>query len=496
MSATAVPTDAVARGDGTRGDPTSRILASLERVSTGLEAQGKEIADLKQKAVTPVYPGGWSPAALFGQPPHATTGEVGQDSRPYSIMKAMGYTKGYIPADQCKVEIDLSNRLYKMFGRDGYRPVYNGSLLVPFGAEFMPVPESTEDERLVNECRYRMKAHSMTGFDPGAAAWAYQKAGLGGYHADRMKAFGTVSDAAGGTLVGFPTLGELIDLQRNMEVFSRAGANNISMPANARLQFPKWTSGTTAYWVGEAATITSSDPGTGYLDLLGKKLAILTKVNNELFRYVTPSVESMLRADMAAQGALKADLSMLEGTGGTQIKGLINYPTASSWSQNVDSLLTYTVTSNVFQPEDVYGMQGKLPDVVQGKDLKFVMRNDLWGFVRGRRADAAEAADAKGPFVFNITRTVDANIPNQLDGYPVITSSQVSNTRSSTKTYVLLGHFPDWIVARFGAVEFLASNTGDTPLQNDQTWLRSIQILDAGPRHSASFVFADDVNIA
>ena len=168
-----------------------------------------------------------------------------------------------------------------------------------------------------------------------------------------------VQDHAG-TLVGFPTLGELIDLQRNMEVFSRAGARQMSLPPNARMQFPKLTGGSTAYWVGEAAAITTSAQTTGYLDLIGKKLGGITYINNELIRYASVAAEGLVRQDMAAQSALKADLAMLEGTGGTQIKGLIKYPTASSWSQNVDSLLTYTVTSNTFQPQDVYGMLGLL----------------------------------------------------------------------------------------------------------------------------------------
>jgi hypothetical protein len=50
-------------------------------------------------------------------------------------------------------------------------------------------------------------------------------------------------------------------------------------------------------------------------------------------------------------------------------------------------------------------------------------------------------------------------------------------------TYVVLGYFPDWIVARMGVMEFLASGLGDSALQNDQTYLRGIQHVDAGPRH-------------
>jgi hypothetical protein len=59
-----------------------------------------------------------------------------------------------------------------------------------------------------------------------------------------------------------------------------------------------------------------------------------------------------------------------------------------------------------------------------------------------------------------------------------------------------MGYFPDWIVARLGVMEFLASGLGDTALVNDQTCLRGIQHLDAGPRHAASFVICDQLVIA
>ena len=89
--------------------------------------------------------------------------------------------------------------------------------------------------------------------------------------------------------------------------------------------------------------------------------------------------------------------------------------------------------------------------------------------------------------------------PLELYGTKVVRSSQVSNTRAkgagTALTYILLGYFPDWIVARLGVMEFLASGLGDTALVNDQTYLRGIQHIDAGPRHAASFVLCDTLVI-
>jgi HK97 family phage major capsid protein len=107
------------------------------------------------------------------------------------------------------------------------------------------------------------------------------------------------------------------------------------------------------------------------------------------------------------------------------------------------------------------------------------------------------AADSAGPFLFHPSRSAADAPPQELYGTKVVRSSQVSNTRTKGSgvdlTYILLGYFPDWIVARLGVMEFLASGFGDTALVNDQTWLRGIQHVDAGPRHAASFVLCDQL---
>jgi len=311
-----------------------------------------------------------------------------------------------------------------------------------------------------------------------------------------QKALGTVNDTAGGVLVGFPTLGELVDLQRNIEVFPKAGATEQPLPPNGRIQYPKLTNATTAYWLGEGATVTSSTNVTGYLNLVAKKLGIFTDINNELIRFGSITAEAMIRGDMAKVGALAADLAMLEGTGGNSITGLINYPSASSWSTGNDKLLTYTVTSNLLQVKDAAEMEAIMPDTA-GEPTAWLMRRNLWAKLRNRRADAVSAADAAGQFLPNITRSLSDRLPYEWDGTPVIRSSQISNTRGSgAQTYAILGYFPDWIIARFGVMEFLMTNTSDTALQTDITRLRAIMSMDAGARHASSFVFADAITIS
>jgi HK97 family phage major capsid protein len=416
--------------------------------------------------------------------PWVTSGPVGQDSAGYSILKAAAFALGVLGPDQAKEEVQLHQRLRDLYATQGFVPhCGHQSFLVPVSSAHIPGFDPA-GQRLRDEVRAKMTCNAGR-FDPDEARWIADRVGL------RSKELGTLSDALGGSLVGFPVLGELVDLQRNLEAFASAGAQEVALPPNGRIQFPKLTGGSSAYWVGEASAVTESTPATGNLDLQAKKLGVFVKVNNELLRFASPSAEGLLRMDMARVAALKADLAMLEGTGGTQIKGLLTY----------SDIATHTATTtgtngDTFQPEDVGKMEGKLPDAVPAPTA-WLMRRSFFGTLMNRRADAVSAADSKGPFLFHPSRSAADAPPSELYGTRVVRSAQVSATRAkgaaSNLTYVVLGYFPDWIVARAGVMEFLASGLGDTALQYDQTWLRGIQHLDAGPRHAASFVLCDQL---
>ncbi|QVL30933.1 phage major capsid protein [Telmatocola sphagniphila] len=416
--------------------------------------------------------------------PWATSGPVGRDSDGYSVLKAAAYALGYIGADQAKEEIHTHQQLRDLYSTYGFVPHCGAqSFLIPLSTNHLPAFES-RGAKLRDEIRCKMTAQADK-FDPDEARWLNRRLNL------QTKSLGTITDTAGGTLVRYPVLGEIIDLQRNLEVFSMAGAQEIALPPNGRIQFPKLTGGSTAYWVGEATAITESQPTTGNLDLQAKKLGVLVKVNNELLRFASPSAEGLIRYDMARSVALKADLSMLEGNGSTQIKGLLTY---GGITQHTAS--TLGTNGNTFEPQDVALMEGKLPDAV-GAPTAWLMRKNMFAALMNRRADAVNANDGKGPFLFHPMRSAADAPPSEIYGTRVVRSSQVSTTRTkgsgSNLTYVLLGYFPDWVIARMGVMEFMASGLGDSALTNDQTYLRGIQHIDAGPRNISSFVLCDQL---
>lgn len=471
----------------TKPDPFAQVISAVDEGNKTVAELKTKVAELEKKLSEP------------NRAPWVTSGPVGADSQPYSILKAAAFCLGELPREQVKSELDIHERLKGFFTKHGWAPTKfgNSTFLMPHNSQAIPDNINGDDTgyKLRLEIRQKMMGSSNNQIDPDEMAYLRQKQlGL-----ITKTPLGTINDTAGGVLVGFPTLMELIDIQRNLEVFPNAGSTEIGLPPNGRAQFPKLTGGATAYWVGEAQSIAESAPTTGYLDLVAKKLGILVKMNNELIRYASPTAEGMVRLDMSRVAARKADLGMLSGTGGTQIKGLITYPTQSDWTFGNDSLIVpaaLTGGGTLLTGPDINLIENLLPDMV-GEGTAWVMRRALWAKILNFRADAITTGDAAGPFLYSRDRGLAENMKDALVGTKVVKSSQISKTRSNgnetggSATYLLYGYFPDWIIARFGVMEFLATTLGDTAFVQDQTWLRGIQLLDAGPRHAASFVFVD-----
>ena len=186
--------------------------------------------------------------------PWVTSGPVGRDSDGYSVLKAAAFALGYIGPDQAKEELHVHNQLRDLYSTYGFVPHCGAqSFLVPLASQHLPAFDG-RGARLRDEVRQKMLAQADR-FDPDEANWIARRLGM------RTKALGALSDIAGGSLVPTPMMGELIDLQRNLEAFASAGAQEVALPPNGRLQFPKLTGGSTAYWVGEGTSITESTHG-------------------------------------------------------------------------------------------------------------------------------------------------------------------------------------------------------------------------------------------
>ena len=422
---------------------------------------------------------------LFGGGSAATHVGPQTGSQGYSFLRALGIRQGFLKPEQAKYELDVNNRLRQHYVDQGGMTLAGAnSMLVPLGSSHI----ENLDSNLGGELRQAM-AQSISGADADQAKWVAQKVG-----GSVGQAISWSSDPAGALDANAP-LGELIELIRAKSVLDQAGATEISLPPNGKIDFPRHTSGLTGYWVGENAAITASEMGTDTLSRTAKKLAGLVKLPNELIRYATPSIEAFVRNDLATTLALKADQTMLDGNASSTAPGGI----ITTSGINAVAATTVGTNGNTFGPADPGRMAASvLEDNFDTSSAAFLMRPELFVGLYNSRAAAVSSADGEGSFLFETNRgQIENGLPPRLFGHPVYVSTQVNNVRAKGSaddlTYVLFGVFSEWLIARAGVLEFATSTQGDTPFANDQTWVRAIMSMDAGARHVKAFSLCDEL---
>ena len=433
-------------------------------------------------------------SSLFGAPgaaPGIRQGEDPMGSRGYSFSKAAALRQGVIDRNECKLELQVHELLSGVMKAQGFSPDSGSSILVPL--DIAGISGLSEQQRAELRATIRQ---GVTGVDPNELRWIAQR------HQAVRQGLSQFDDTGLGVLLGPTLMGDLVELIRAKEVFSRAGSTQLALPPNGRLRFPRQTGATTAYWVGESAAITSSEPTTGDIDMIAKKLATLVKLPNELLRFGNPSVEAFVRNDMARVMALAADLAFLTGAGSTvRPKGLLSYSGIQSHTAS-----TVGNDGNTFEVEDVNLMLGKLEEAnhdVAGLGAAWVMRPLMRAAISNRRASVYNGSGvvAKGEFIFEMDRASQVNgFQGSLSARPIVTSTQMPNngTKGSGTglTQILCGVFAHHIIGRVGVAEFATSTQGDTPFQNDQTWMRVIQHMDAGVRYEDAFISCGSLIVA
>lgn len=472
------------------------LTKAFEAQKAQIDSQQKALDDYRKKTPMPGHP---NPQEVFGA--NVRTGENSMSSRGFSFAKMIGLITGACNPEDAKVELDVHNRLHacmvKNLGTAGYRyggagieGVRGGRFLAPLSTQFMH--EEYVESRFRNEMKSLVTAGTY-GADLDEMRYVRVKQ-LQQHPYYGTKTLSWLNEFVGGALVPPPEFGELIELLRNKEALINAGARTVPLPPQGRMTYPRQTSPSTAYWVGENAPITATDVGTGTVTLQAKKLAVRIITPNELIRFASPAAEALLRDDMTKSLALALDLAGLEGQGGDiRPRGILN-------TEGINTLTSSAVGANGDRVVggDIYRMLALLEEVnIEGTG--FIMRPKTLYKYYQLRSDSVAQGDAQGPFLFNLIREPGEGVKPMLASKPVTTSNQVSQVRSkgssSSLTYILYGKWDEFLIGMFGAIEFAATTVGDTPFTNDQTWIRGILSADCAARIGAAFLLMDNLDV-
>jgi len=412
---------------------------------------------------------------------------------PKHLSKSDGFLLTRMFAAQQGIDgVDASNEIEgcklfkKALAETGMLPgvLETRSFMVPLSLDLLPEATASHADARV------MKSMWLAGMDrqdPEETAWL----------ANRIrKSQSFLIDNQGGTLVAPPVQGELIELMRPKQALINAGCTTVPLPPNGKISYPRQTSPSSMYWIGENTSITESAIGTGQISLQAKKGGVYLTVPNELLKYASVAADALIRKDAATTLALGFDYAGLYGIGGAnQPKGLALY---TGTNQLIDYAgLTpapkgVATNGNTLRPEDAYRMIG----LIEARNFDFkgwVSAPGLANNINGYRADAVTPGDAAGQFVTAITRAITDKMPGtNFGGYPVSKSNVIPvNLTKGSGTGLTDLWGGDWghlLLGMYGAVEFATSNQAGSTFQNDQTAIRALIHCDAVPRYEGAFV--------
>jgi HK97 family phage major capsid protein len=454
------------------------------------------------------------------QAPAARAGEDTMGSRGYMFHKAAGLANGAIRPEDAQLEFNMSDRLKKSFRdhkggwreateRDGIN-TNKETIVSPLGMNFL----YSEDSRLScidKELAFEVKSllDTQPAYDPEYASWMVQKGLVNPALVTKtnqqwndqgftQKVGGStqsfLQENLGGALVPFPEFGPLVPLLRNNSAVLASGAVIFPLPPSGRITFPRQTTPTTAYNVGEGANTTQSSVGTGQIEIAGKKIGAYIVTNNELLRFGGPIVEQLFRNDMMISISLLFDQNLMVGAGSENVtQGLVGYSGVQSFNGTGSATTTNGYT---LAPGDPYTMIGNV-EAANAKFEGWLIYPTLLRSMQAKRAGVAAVGDSGGLFLFDLTRGFeDGKQIDYLAGFKVVNSSNVPNGRvksSGTNLTVLFGGmWSNMRIGMFGSIEFAMANQGAI-FQADQTAVRAIMTADGAPLNPGAFIYADQL---
>jgi HK97 family phage major capsid protein len=247
------------------------------------------------------------------------------------------------------------------------------------------------------------------------------------------------------------------------------------------VEIPKQTGSATAAWVAEDGAMTDTALAFSEVNLTPKTVYAITSYSRRMLLNTVPSIENIVRGDLAAIIANEVDKKALIGDGTS------NTPTGVVFQSGV---------SEVFFENN--------PDM-WATILKFIST------IQNQDADVGSLAWAMSPDAvakFRSTLKVQAgttpgylmDTPDNLAGYPVAVTTALGGATGasspSTEQRVIFGAWSQMLIGQWGGTEVLVNPYADSAYQKGRTLVRIMKDIDVQVRYGQSFAFAEDLEVA
>lgn len=328
--------------------------------------------------------------------------------------------------------------------------------------------ELTADQKSIKAARM-IRCLVANRFDRGASVDLAKKIG----DETVAKALASGSGAAGGYMVPPDFAEGVIEFLRAESVVMSMGPLMPPMP-NGNLTMSTM-SGITASYVEENTNIAKTEPTFGQIQMSAKKLAALVPASNDLLRDTTGKADNIIRDDIIAAIAERADLAFIRDDG-TQAKP--------------KGLRHWVISANVLNETNAAGTSGGATVAEVTKDLakmarimmdnKIKMRKPGWLMSPQFYGYLVSARDGNGNLVW-----ADEMKSGRLNGYPFKVTPQIPSNLTAPTTsvsevylvdfsHVMVGQSLDLEVSAFDGGAYYDGSGIVSGISQDQTVFRAL----------------------
>lgn len=257
-----------------------------------------------------------------------------------------------------------------------------------------------------------------------------------------------------------------IDALRAQLIVGRLGATILDNLVGDQ-DIPKQTGSSTAQWLAEDASLTETTASFTDVTLSPKTVGSMTSYSRRTLINAVPSVENIVRNDLTNVIANAIDFQSLFGTGsGNTPIGVIHAPGA------ISETLTPTWAQVLEFPADIESGNADIGS------LGWAMAPDAIKKLRST------------PKVASTDSVMIQEAPDTLAGYPVQTSTILTQADTDTQSIVIFGAWSQLLVGYWSGVDILVNPYESTAYAKGRVLMRVMRDCDVAVRHGESFAYA------
>ncbi|HWA00388.1 MAG TPA: phage major capsid protein [Caulobacterales bacterium] len=266
-----------------------------------------------------------------------------------------------------------------------------------------------------------------------------------------------------------------IDKLRASLITGRLGATVLDGLVGT-VDIPKQTGSSSAQWVAEDGSLTETDATLTDVNLTPKTVGAMTSFSRRTLINAAPSIEQLVRNDLAAviAGAIDAKAMLGDGSSNTPT-GIIH---------------TSGVGNPTFASGPTWAQVLAFIAAVEGADAAL--------------AGLGWAMSPKGASIFRgVTKVEDdagagflMEAPNAMAGYPAATTSAIPTVSATPDTStVIFGAWSQLLIGYWSGTDILVNPYETTAYAKGRVIVRAMRDVDVAVRNAAAFAYAADLPV-